>query len=186
MPPGTPSDRYRFLRGESNSVSRSLHSVSPGRATASRGGSGGSSREQILDLCAGRFGYSCRLSMSELQARDGFDASCQGTVPLAVAAFFHSKDFEDALRIAVSLGGDTDTLACIAGALAEAHYRVIPPPCQAEALRRLDAPLREELHRFAERFQLVHLAASMGVAEALAGKERLTWEQAQSARRVAA
>src|SRR5690606_12964146 len=120
----------------------------------------GASREQIIDLWASRFGYACRLSMAELEARDGFDASCQGTVPLAIAAFSHSKDFEDALRIAVSLGGDTDTLACIAGALAEAHYRTIPPALQAEALRRLDVPLREEMCRFAERFQLGHLAAS--------------------------
>lgn len=117
----------------------------------------GAGREQIAALMHGRFGYDCRIPLAELEQRGGFDVTCQGTVPAAVAAFLHAQDFEDAIRIAVSLGGDTDTLACIAGAIAEAHFG-IPAPLQAEALRRLDAPLREELRLFAVHHQLVHLA----------------------------
>jgi ADP-ribosylglycohydrolase len=117
----------------------------------------GSSKEDIARLLAEQHGYECRIRLSELEERGGFDVTCQVTVPSAVAAFLHSKDFEDAVRIAVSLGGDTDTLACIAGALAEAHYG-IPPAIQAEALRHLDAPLREEVQLFARHYHLAHLA----------------------------
>lgn len=117
----------------------------------------GASKEQIAALMHERFAYDCRIPLAELEQRGGFDATCQGTVPAAIAAFLHAQDFEDAIRIAVSLGGDTDTLACIAGAIAEAHFG-IPAPLQAEALRRLDAPLREELRLFALHHQLVHLA----------------------------
>src|SRR5690606_6633045 len=104
----------------------------------------GTSKDEIATLMQQRFGYNCRIPLAELEERGGFDATCQGTVPAAIATFLHAKDFEDAVRIAVSLGGDTDTLASIAGAIAEAHFG-IPAPLQAEALRRLDAPLREEL-----------------------------------------
>ena len=117
----------------------------------------GSSKEDIARLLFEQHGYECRIRLSELEERGGFDVTCQVTVPTAVAAFLHSKDFEDAVRIAVSLGGDTDTLACIAGALAEAHYG-IPPAIQAEALRHLDAPLREEVQLFARHYHLAHLA----------------------------
>ena len=51
-----------------------------------------------------------------------FDVSCQGTVPEAIIAFLDSSDFEHAIRLAVSLGGDSDTLACITGGIAEAYY----------------------------------------------------------------
>jgi ADP-ribosylglycohydrolase len=118
----------------------------------------GAGKEDIATLMQQRFGYNCRIALAELEDRGGFDATCQGTVPMAVAAFLHAKDFEDAVRIAVSLGGDTDTLACIAGSIAEAHFG-IPAPLQAEALRRLDARLREELRLFALHHQLTHLAA---------------------------
>ena len=55
-----------------------------------------------------------------------WDSSCQGTVPQALIAFLESKDMESALRMAVSMGGDSDTLACITGAVAEAYYQEIP------------------------------------------------------------
>jgi ADP-ribosylglycohydrolase len=53
--------------------------------------------------------------------------SCQGTVPEAIIAFLDSHDYEDAIRKAISLGGDSDTLACITGAIAQAYYKEIPP-----------------------------------------------------------
>ena len=120
----------------------------------------GAGKEQIATLMQQRFGYDCRIRLTELEERGGFDATCQGTVPAAIAAFLHAKDFEEAVRIAVSLGGDTDTLACIAGAIAEAHFG-IPAPLQAEALRRLDAPLREELRLFVLHYELEHLTAAL-------------------------
>ncbi len=55
-----------------------------------------------------------------------FDVSCQGTVPEAIIAFLDSDSYEDAIRNAVSLGGDSDTLACITGGMAEAYYGEVP------------------------------------------------------------
>jgi len=77
--------------------------------------------------------------------------TCQGTVPAAAVAFLAADDFEDAIRNAVSLGGDADTLACIAGALAEAFYGGVPALIQREVTSRLDIPLRNEVRSFAHR-----------------------------------
>lgn len=71
---------------------------------------------------SGRFGYHLDRTVDSIRPLYGFDVSCQGTVPEAVIAFLDAGDYEDAVRNAVSLGGDSDTLACIAGAIAEAYY----------------------------------------------------------------
>ena len=65
-------------------------------------------------------------SYSEIKPDYHFDSSCQGSVPAAIISFLESKDFEDCLKLAISLGGDSDTLAAIAAPIAYAHYRVIP------------------------------------------------------------
>ena len=80
-----------------------------------------------------------------------FDESCQGTVPEALVAFMEGKDFEDAIRNAVSLGGDSDTLADITGAVAEAFFG-IPDEIRETALTFLDDELREVTLRFSEKF----------------------------------
>ena len=67
-----------------------------------------------------------------------FDVSCQGTVPEALISFLDSVDFEDAIRNAISLGGDSDTLACIAGWIAEAFYGGVPTAIASEVWRFLD------------------------------------------------
>lgn len=109
----------------------------------------GRGKEGIAGLLSVRFGYDCGTRLDALRQRGGFDVTCQGTVPAAAVAFLESTDFEDAVRNAVSLGGDADTLGCIAGALAEAHYGGVPPAIQAEVLGRLDEPLRAEVLAFA-------------------------------------
>ena len=68
---------------------------------------------------------------------------------MAAGAFLHSTDFEDAVRNAVSFGGDADTIACIAGAIAEAYYGGVPDWIQIEVLGRLDGVLRAEAEAFA-------------------------------------
>lgn len=73
-----------------------------------------------------RYGYDLSQSVSDIRKTYGWEDSCQGTVPPAICAFLDSVDFESAIRLAVSLGGDSDTLACITGAIAEAFYRDIP------------------------------------------------------------
>ena len=80
--------------------------------------------------------------------------TCQGTVPAALVAFLDSHDYEDAVRKAVSLGGDADTLACITGAVAEAHYGGVPPHIAAATLDKLDDRLRTVVLRFCGRYDI--------------------------------
>jgi ADP-ribosylglycohydrolase len=112
----------------------------------------GQTKDQIAARLSERFGYDCTMELSVLQGRGEFDVTCQGTVPAAAVAFLQSTGFEDAVRNAISFGGDADTLACIAGAMAEAHYGGVPAAIQAEVLRRLDAPLRAEVLAFARHY----------------------------------
>ena len=90
--------------------------------------------------------------LDELRPEYAFDASCRGTVPVALEAFYESGSFEDALRNAVSMGGDSDTLSDITGAVAEAYYG-IPDPIRREAMTFLDDEMRQIAGRFAERYQ---------------------------------
>ncbi len=111
----------------------------------------GGSKESIRDFLEHTFGYDCSSSLEDVRARSEFDVTCQGTVPAAAVAFLAADDFEDAIRNAISLGGDADTLACIAGALAEAFYGGVPALIQREVASRLDIPLRSEVRSFARR-----------------------------------
>lgn len=124
----------------------------------------GQTKDEIAALLSDRFGYDCTAELSVLQRRGGFDVTCQGTVPAAAVAFLRSTDFEDAVRNAISLGGDADTLACIAGAMAEAHYGGVPGAIQVEVLNRLDGPLRAEVIAFARMFG-VPLAGVLGFGD---------------------
>lgn len=97
----------------------------------------GKSKEEIRSLIEQRYGYNLHRTCDEIRPTYKFDESCQGTVPEAIIAFLESSDFEDAIRLAVSLGGDSDTLACITGGIAEAFYKHIPDWIRCEAYHRL-------------------------------------------------
>ena len=86
----------------------------------------GKSKEEIRDYISAKYGYNLNRTCDEIRPVYDWDSSCQGTVPEAIVAFMDSTDFESAIRLAVSLGGDSDTLACITGGIAEAFYKVIP------------------------------------------------------------
>ena len=86
----------------------------------------GDSKETIRESIEETFGYDLHHTCDEIRPSYGWEASCQGTVPPALIAFFDSHDFESAIRLAVSLGGDSDTLACITGGIAHAFYDDIP------------------------------------------------------------
>lgn len=86
----------------------------------------GRDKEQIRTFIEQRYGYNLHRTCDEIRPTYQFDESCQGTVPEAIIAFLESNDFEHAIRLAVSLGGDSDTLACITGGIAEAYYKEIP------------------------------------------------------------
>jgi ADP-ribosylglycohydrolase len=112
----------------------------------------GSGKGEIRDYIERKFGYDLSRSIDEIRPAYTFDVSCQGSVPQAILAFLESDDYEHAVRLAVSLGGDADTLACIAGGIAQAHYRGLPGPIREQALGRLDDRLRGVVEEFEARF----------------------------------
>ncbi|MDP2695797.1 MAG: ADP-ribosylglycohydrolase family protein [bacterium] len=97
-----------------------------------------------------RFQYDLNRTLEEIRPIYKFDVTCQGSVPEALIAFLESIDYEDSVRNAVSLGGDSDTQACIAGSVAEAYYGTIPDFIVYEALKRLDTKLSQILRKFVE------------------------------------
>mgnify|MGYP003289145710 CR=1 FL=1 len=86
----------------------------------------GKSKEEIKEYIEIKYGYDLSRTWEYLNRTYDWDSSCQGTVPEAIIAFLESNDFEDAIRKAVSMGGDSDTLACITGGIAEAFYKEVP------------------------------------------------------------
>ena len=100
------------------------------------------------------FSYDLTPRLDDLRPTYEFDESCQGTVPPAIIAFVESSDYEDAVRKAISLGGDADTLACIAGSIAEAYYGRVPEPIAKRALRLLDDRLRSIVVEFCNKYSI--------------------------------
>lgn len=101
-------------------------------------------RREVVD----RFGYDLGRAVEEIRSSYGFDASCQGTVPEAIISFLDSVSYEDAIRNAISLGGDSDTLACITGGIAEAYYKELPLAILREVKKRLNPELWNVTQRF--------------------------------------
>lgn len=99
----------------------------------------------------GEQGYALNFTLDEIRPRYKFDVTCQGSVPQAIEAFLEAEDFEQAIRLAVSIGGDSDTLACIAGALAEAFYGV-PPALGEHVIGKMPPALREPTQAFRQRY----------------------------------
>lgn len=108
----------------------------------------GSSKDDIRNYIEQTFGYNLSKTSDQIRPRYKFDESCQRTVPPAITAFLESTDFEGAVRLAVSLGGDSDTLACITGSIAEAFYGGVPEWIVKRVLSVLDEPLRSVVFRF--------------------------------------
>jgi len=111
---------------------------------------GGTDRSAIRALIARRFGYDLQESVEQIRSWYGFDVSCKGTVPPAIVCALEASDYQDAVRNAVSLGGDSDTLACITGGLAEILYG-LPDDVAREARALLDDHLRDVVDRFQAR-----------------------------------
>jgi ADP-ribosylglycohydrolase len=108
----------------------------------------GAGKDMIRSEIEGRFGYDLGRQLDAIRPVYRPDVTCQGSVPEALIAFLESTDWEDAVRNAVSLGGDSDTQACMAGAVAEAFYGGVPAEIRAEVEGRLPADMREVLGRF--------------------------------------
>lgn len=89
-------------------------------------------KEAIREQISRQFGYNLDRTVDSIRPTYTFDVSCQGTVPEAIIAFLDATSYEDAVRNAISLSGDSDTLACITGGIAEAYYGPIPNPIFAK------------------------------------------------------
>ena len=107
----------------------------------------GSSKEEIKKYIENEFHYDLNRTLDEIRPSYHMDETCQKTVPEAIIAFLEAKDFEDAIRNAVSLGGDTDTLGAITGSIAEAYYR-IPEWLMTECRKRINRDMRVVLDDF--------------------------------------
>ena len=108
----------------------------------------GHEKEDIRSQITRRFGYGLNRGVDDIRPGYAFDVSCQGSVPEAVIAFLDSTSYEDAIRNALSLGGDSDTQACIAGGIAEAFYGGVPGEIRAAVGAHLTPDLREVVDAF--------------------------------------
>jgi len=113
----------------------------------------GTTKNAIKDYLESTFGYNLSEPLEELRTRYRFDVSCQGTVPPALIAFLDSEDYEDAVRKAISLGGDSDTLACIAGGIAHAFYGGVPKHIKNRVYDFLDDELKSVVREFCKRYK---------------------------------
>ncbi len=108
----------------------------------------GGTKDDIREYVTHEFGYDLTRTCDSIRPDYKFDVSCQGSVPEAIIAFLESKDFEDAVRNAISLGGDSDTIGAMAGSIAEAFYSV-PDELKAKCEEMLPSDLRKILKDFA-------------------------------------
>jgi len=98
----------------------------------------GKSKREIKEFIEKNFHYDLGESLEDIRRWYGFDPTCPGSVPQAIIAFLESEDYEDTVRKAISLGGDSDTLACMAGGIAEAYYGEVPKKIKDFVLGKLD------------------------------------------------
>jgi ADP-ribosylglycohydrolase len=112
----------------------------------------GQSQGEIKTYIESTFSYDLSQTLDDIRPTYRFDVSCQGSVPQAITAFLESTDFEDAIRNAISLGGDSDTIACIAGSIAEAFYGGVPAAIAEETVIRLDQRLMDVVESFMTRY----------------------------------
>jgi ADP-ribosylglycohydrolase len=111
-------------------------------------------KDKLRDFVTAQFGYDLGKRLDEIRPRYTFNETCNGTVPQALIAFLESTDYEDAIRNAISLGGDADTLACITGGVAEAFYGGVPRDIADSVIGLLDEKIVAVVDEFRQRFNL--------------------------------
>jgi ADP-ribosylglycohydrolase len=111
----------------------------------------GKSKEEIKTYIHATFAYDLDRTIDDIRPKYEYDVSCQGSVPEAIVSFLDSDSFEDCIRNAISLGGDSDTIACIAGGIAEAFYG-LPEFLENEALTYLNDNMRSVVQEFHQRY----------------------------------
>lgn len=112
----------------------------------------GKSKQEIKEYVERVFGYDLSRTCNEIRPAYRFDVTCQGSVPESIIAFLESSDYESAIRLTVSLGGDADTMGAITGGIAEAFYGGVPEHIRKEVLKRLPNEFIEVMQRFYQTF----------------------------------
>ncbi len=112
----------------------------------------GKSKQEIKEYIEHTFGYNLNRTCDEIRPTYQFDVTCQGSVPESIIAFLDSTDFESAIRLAVSLGGDADTMGAITGGIAEAFYGGVPEYIRKEVRKRLPNEFIDVMQRFYQKF----------------------------------
>ena len=108
----------------------------------------GYSKEELSEYITNQFGYSLNASIETIRPYYHFDVTCQGSVPESIIAFLEATNIEDTIRNAVSLGGDSDTQACIAGSIGEAYFGEIPDNIVIPTKDRLSEEFLEIIQSF--------------------------------------
>ena len=114
----------------------------------------GNDKNDIRNEIERRFGYILDRTVDKIRAAYSYDISCIGSVPESIIAFLNSKDYEDTIRNAISLGGDSDTMACIAGGIAQAYYEDIPEEIIEEVRKELSDELLDIIDDFCSTYNL--------------------------------
>lgn len=112
----------------------------------------GKSKQEIKDYITQTFDYNLDFTLDEIRPTYKFDVTCQGSVPQAIVAFLESSDFENAIRLAISIGGDSDTIACITGGIASAFYKQIPTEIMNFVVDKLPNEYIEIMNKFDEQY----------------------------------
>ena len=107
--------------------------------------------KQLVRKVAEMYGYNIQQTSDEIRRTNTFNETCQVTVPQAIVCFLESTDFESAIRLAVSIGGDSDTIAAITGSIAEAYYG-IPQHIQDKAWDYLPKEIQEVVTKFKQKY----------------------------------
>ena len=107
----------------------------------------GKSKQEIKEYVEETFGYNLSRTIDDIRPNYYFDVSCQGSVPEAIIAFLEGNSFEEVIRLAISIGGDSDTIGCMAGAIAACRY-----PIPDDIAKRCDSLLTEDLRDIKDRF----------------------------------
>jgi ADP-ribosylglycohydrolase len=114
----------------------------------------GASKQDMKRFIEKNFRYKLSRTLDEIRPNYVFDSSAKGSVPEAIIAFLESESFEDAIRKAVSIGGDSDTIASMAGGIAHAYYKEIPPDIWSSVEMKLDWKFRNVIKLFTERYNV--------------------------------
>ncbi|MHA1727672.1 MAG: ADP-ribosylglycohydrolase family protein [Promethearchaeota archaeon] len=112
----------------------------------------GNTKNKISDFIEDRFKYDLSRSIDEIRPHYNFDVTCQGSVPQAIRAFLESDNYEHSIRLALSLGGDSDTIGCMNGGIAQAYYGGVPEEIKESAFTYLDNKLMKIVKEFCEKF----------------------------------